>query len=324
MALVMRPLVVMLVVTGGLASTVLARPSPDFLIEAPPSLAAVADEVQVIGGGDFSGALLMTGLMGFSSPMRVVLAPGESDVARQTPGWVSGFANGDTRTIVLFPDRVSRYPDDSLRTLVHHEVTHVLVAEAARGRPVPRWFNEGVATVAAREWGIEDRARYAAAVVGRGPRTVDALDHGFAEGGRRVTRAYALSAAFVRWLRVEYDEFVTARILELLGRDMAFSEAFVRATGDTLERAEHRFFVREALWHTWVPFLTSSGVLWAAITALAIIAIRRRRSKSAAMRELWDVEEEEMDLLRRQPTPRQTLDFTRKGSLDDVDDDVVN
>lgn len=323
MALVVRSLVVMLVVTGGLASTVLARPSPDFLIEAPPSLAAVADEVRVIGSGDFSGALLMTGLMGFSSPMRVVLAPGESDVARQTPGWVSGFANGDTRTIVLFPDRVSRYPDDSLRTLVHHEVTHVLVTEAARGRPVPRWFNEGVATVAAREWGIEDRARYAAAVVGRGPRTADALDQGFAEGGRRVTRAYALSAAFVRWLRVEYGEFVTARILELLGRDMAFREAFVRATGDTLERAEHRFFVREALWHTWVPFLTSSGVLWAAITALAVIAIRRRRTKSAAMRESWDVEEE-MDLLRRQPTPRQTLDFTRKGSLDDVDDDVVN
>ena len=302
---------------------VMARPSPDLLVEAPPSLSAVADEVRVIGGGDFSSALLMTGLMGFSSPMRVVLAPRDSPVARQTPTWVSGFANGDTRTIVLFPDRVSRYPDDSLRTLVHHEVAHVLVAEAARGRPVPRWFNEGVATVAAREWGIEDRARYAAAVVGRGPRTAEALDQGFAEGGRRVTRSYALSGAFVRWLRVEYGEFVTARILELLGRDMPFREAFVRATGDTLERAEHRFFVREALWHTWVPFLTSSGVLWAAITALAIIAIRRRRTKSAAMRQLWDVEEE-LELVRSRPEPRQSLDFTQSRSLEDVDDDVVN
>lgn len=320
---VMRSLMVTLCLAGGLATPAAARPSPDFLVEAPPALAAVADEVRVIGGGDFSGALLMTGLMGFSSPMRVVLAPGDSAVARQTPGWVSGFANGDSRTIVLFPDRVSRYPDDSLRTLVHHEVAHVLVAEAARGRPVPRWFNEGVATVAAREWGIEDRARYAAAVVGRGPRTADALDQGFAEGGRRVTRAYALSAAFVRWLRVEYGEFVTARILELVGRDMMFREAFVRATGDTLERAEYRFFVREALWHTWIPFLTSSGVLWAAITALAIIAIRRRRTKSAAMRQLWDVEEE-MEQVRRQPEPRPPLDFTRRGSLDDVDDDVVN
>jgi hypothetical protein len=300
-----------------------AGPSPELLVEAPANLAAVADEVRTIGRGDFSSALVMTGLMGFSSPMRVVLAPPDSAVAQQTPGWVSGFADGASRSIVLFPDRVSRYPDDSMRTLVHHEVAHVLVAEAARGRPVPRWFNEGVATVVAREWGIEDRARYAAAVVGRGPRTADALDRGFAEGGRRATRSYALSAAFVRWLRAEYGEFVTARILELLGRDMSFREAFVRATGDTLERAEHRFFVREALWHTWVPFLTSSGVLWAAITALAIVAIRRRRTKSAAMRQLWDVEEE-LQVLGNRAEPRQPLDFTRTGSPDDVDDDVVN
>jgi len=300
-----------------------ARPAPDLLIESPPGLEIVAREVKEIGRGDFSGALLMTGLMGFTTSIEVVLAPEESQIARRTPGWISGFADGGSRTIVLFPDRVSRYPDDSLRTLVHHEVTHVLVTEAARGRPVPRWFNEGVATVAAREWGIEDRARYAAAVVGRGPRTTDALDQGFAEGGRRATRSYALSGAFVRWLRVEYGELVTAKILELLGRDMSFEEAFVRATGDTLEWAEHRFFVREALWHTWVPFLSSSGVLWAAITALALIAIRRRRTKSAAMKERWQAEED-LEKLRDRPDARPPLDFTRRKSLDDTDDDVSN
>jgi hypothetical protein len=305
------------------AAVAVARPAPDLLVESPPGLEAVAQELRVIGMGDFSGALLMTGLMGFTTPMKVVLAPQDSEIARRTPGWISGFADGGSRTIVLFPDRVSRYPDDNLRTLVHHEVTHVLVTEAAGGRPVPRWFNEGVATVAAREWGIEDRARYAAAVVGRGPRTTDALDQGFAEGGRRATRSYALSGAFVRWLRVEYGEFVTAKILELLGRDMSFREAFVRATGDTLERAEHRFFVREALWHTWVPFLTSSGVLWAAITALAIVAIRRRRIKSAAMKERW-LAEEELEEFRSQPELRPPLDFTRRKSLDDIDDDFVN
>jgi hypothetical protein len=116
---------------------------------------------------------------------------------------------------------------------------------------------------------------------------------------------------------------VTARILELLGRDIPFREAFVRATGDTLERAEYRFFVREALWHTWVPFLTSSGVLWAAITALAIVAIRRRRIKSAAMKERWQAEEELEALHSRLEAPLP-LDFTRSTSLEDVDDDVVN
>jgi len=305
------------------AAGAIARPAPDLVVEAPQGLDAVADEVRTIGRGDFGGELLITGLMGFTAPIRVVLAPEESPVARQTPAWISGFADGGSRTIVLFPERVSRYPDDSLRTLVHHEVTHVLVTEAAGGRPVPRWFNEGIATVAAREWGIEDRARYAAAVVGRGPRTTEALDQGFAEGGRRAARSYALSGAFVRWLRVEFGESAPARILELLRRDMPFNEAFVRATGEPLERAEYRFFVREALWHTWVPFLTSSGVLWAAITALALIAIRRRRVKSAAMRDRWEADEErlaEPDI----DEPLRRVGFTGPRSLADSDDDVVN
>lgn len=300
-----------------------AHPSPDLVIEAPPVLAGDAAQVDRIGGGDFSDSLAITGLMGFGAPIRVILAPRDSEVARSTPAWVAGFADGAARTIVLFPSRVASYPDDSMATLVHHEVTHILVAEAARGRPVPRWFNEGIATVAAREWGIEDRARYAVAVVGRSMRTTAALDEGFAAGGRRAARSYALSSAIVRWLRVEYGRQVTAAILDLLGRDMSFREAFVRSTGDTLEWAEYRFFVREAFWHTWVPFLTSTGVLWAGITALAFVAIGRRRARSAAMHELWEAEEERLEL-REAPEPLRRPSFGRKSTLDDVDDDFVN
>jgi len=300
-----------------------SHPSPELVVEAPPSLNSVATEVEAIGRGDFKGPLLITGLMGFTAPIRVILAAEDSSTAKSTPDWISGFADGAARTIVLFPGRVSSYPDTNMATLVHHEVTHVLVAEAARGRRVPRWFNEGIATVAAREWGIEDRTRYALAVVGRGSRTTVALDEGFAEGGRRAIRSYALSGAFVRWLGSEYGSQVTANILELLSRDFSFREAFVRSTGDTLERAEYRFFVREAIWHTWVPFLTSSGVLWAGIVALAFVAIQRRRLKSAAMRERWD--EEEDRLTEQVPTThRRQLDIRHTTTLDDVDDDVVN
>ena len=299
------------------------HPSPALEIEAPPGFEATVTELREIARDDFSASLLVTGLMGFTAPIRVVIAPADGSIASRTPGWVSGFADGSTRTVVLFPDRVSSYPDDSLRILLHHEVTHVLVSEAARGRSVPRWFNEGIATVAAREWGIEDRARYAAAVVGRGPRTADELDAGFAAGGRRAVRSYALSAAFVRWLRSEYGASMTASTLELLGRNLSFREAFLRATGDPLELAEHRFFVRQALWHTWVPFLTSSGALWAAITALALIAIRRRRRKSAAMRERWDLEEQFQPAPARSD-PARRFDVSQPKALDDTDDEVVN
>jgi hypothetical protein len=312
-----------LVLVAGVALSIAASPAPELRIEAAPGLESAAAEVRRISHDDFSSSLYVTGLMGFGSPIRVVLASRDSVLANRTPDWVSGYADSSTQTIVLFPHRVHSYPDHNLRTLVRHEVTHIMVGRAARGRPIPRWFNEGVATVAAREWGIEDRARYAAAVVGRGMRTAAELDEGFSKGGRRATRSYALSGAFVRWMRAEYGEHVTGRILELVGRDFPFEEAFLRSAGESFARAEHRFFVRDAFWHTWVPFLTSSGALWAAITILALVAIRRRRARSAAMLERWEAEEE-LASLQGDGVRRTPVDARRNGTRTQADDEIVN
>ena len=279
-----------------------AAPSPHLLVEAPRELAAVAEEVRAIGGGDFSAGLYITGVVGFTTPIRVVLAAENSRLAREVPEWVSGFARGSEAVIVLFPARVHSYPDRNLRTLVHHEVTHVLVAQAARGRPVPRWFNEGVATVAAREWGIEDRARFAMAVLGGRPRSARDLDASFRGSGPQVVRAYALSAAFVRFLQRRYGASAPAMVLEGVAGDLDFDEAFRRATGDSLANAEQVFFEKDAFWNTWLPFLTSTGALWMAITILALIAIRRRRVRSNQMLEAWE-DEEEAVVERRMPRP---------------------
>jgi len=269
-----------------------AAPSPQLVVEAPAELAAVAEEVRAIGEGDFSAGLQITGVIGFSRPIRVVLAAESSELAHEVPAWVSGFARGSEGLIVLFPARVNSYPNRNLRSLVHHEVAHVLVAQAARGRPVPRWFNEGVATVAAREWGIEDRARFAMAVLGARPHSVRDLDASFEGSGPQIVRAYALSSAFIRFIQRRYGSAAPAMVLDGIARDLSFDEAFRRATGEPLEDAEQIFFEKEAFWTTWLPFLTSTGALWMAITILALVAIRRRRVRSRQMLEAWDEEEE--------------------------------
>jgi hypothetical protein len=269
-----------------------AAPSPQLVVEAPAELAVVAEEVRSIGEGDFSAGLHITGVIGFTRPIRVILLAENSPLAQEVPAWVSGFARGSEAVIVLFPARVHSYPDRNLRTLVHHEVAHVLVTQAARGRPVPRWFNEGVATVAAREWGIEDRARFAMAVLGARPHGVRDLDASFAGSGPHIMRAYALSSAFVRFIQRRYGPTAPAIVLDGIARDLGFDEAFHRATGERLAHAEQIFFEKDVFWKTWLPFLTSTGALWMAITILALVAIRRRRVQSQQMLEAWDEEEE--------------------------------
>ena len=293
------------------APSVLAQ-TPDLVIEAPPELESTAREVRAFERDDFSEALLLTGMTGFSTPIRVILVPESSPVARDVPSWVSGFARGGEATIVLFPARVRSYPDRNLRALVHHEVAHVLGAQAARGRPVPRWFNEGVATVAAREWGIEDRARFAMAVLGGRARSTDNLNSAFDGSDAEVRRAYAMSAAFVRFIQQQYGTLAPAAVLRGIARGLDFEDAFVAASGVPLARAEYAFFEKDAFWNTWLPFLTSTGALWMAVTLLALVAIHRRRVRSRRMIEHWESEEERMG-----PTLRGRV-------LHAGDDDTVN
>jgi len=268
-----------------------AAPSPEIRVVGPPELENIAVQIERLAQEDFTEVLNLTGRIGFTSGITVVLMPEGSPLAEEMPRWVAGYARGDRRTVVLFPARVPSYPDRNLRTLLRHEVAHVLVWEAAGGRAVPRWLNEGIATVAAREWGLEDRARYAAAVIGSGPRSTRQVDRAFRGNAGEVRRAYALSAGFVRFLQTEYGILTPARILDGLAEGLDLERAFLEASGVELRRAERRFFKDQAMWNTWVPFLTSSAALWMAVTVLALLAISRRRARNRAMYEMWDEED---------------------------------
>ncbi len=199
-------------------SSVAAAPGPELEITAPPELAGAAKTVAALAREDFTEVLTLTGRVGFTAPIRVVLVAEGTEVAQSTPPWVAGYSRGEKRVVVLFPERVPSYPDRTMRSLLRHEVAHVLVWEASRGKPVPRWLNEGIAAVAAREWGLEDRARYAAAVLGRGPRNTRQVDRGFRASASQARRSYALAAGFVRHLRTEFDSQAPARILEGIGQ----------------------------------------------------------------------------------------------------------
>ncbi|MEP0773585.1 MAG: hypothetical protein HRF46_04390 [Acidobacteriota bacterium] len=280
-----------LLVAGTLVAAAASLAGATLTIEAPPSLHAAAARLGVLVDDSFAEVLALVGLDRFGPPVRVVLAGEDSELARRAPSWVAGYAQPVLGEVVLFPGRVPSYPDRNLEVLLRHEVAHVLASRAAGHRPLPTWLAEGIATVAAREWGLEDRARYAAAVIGPGPRSFRELDAAFHAGPRQVARAYALSAAVVRALERRHGPGAVARLLARLAAGDDLPDAFRAVTGVSLASFERRFFRTDAFWTTWVPFLTSSAALWMGITLLALLAIRRRRQRDAQLRARWAAEE---------------------------------
>jgi hypothetical protein len=272
----------------------LAQPAASTLrweVEAPPELAPVAERIRQLDPGRLADAMRLVGLSDAGPPIRVIVAPEGSEAARAVPPWVSGYALSTQGVVVLLPARTPSYPDSSLEDLFRHEVAHVLVARAAGGGEVPRWFHEGVAMIAGLTWGLDDMSRATLAVMVGGEVPLSDLDAGFAGGHGDAERAYAIAGTFVRDLLDRHGQGVAGAILAGVARGQSFDEAFARATGETLAAAEESFWTRQSFWYRWVPLLTSSATLWLGITLLALWAIRRRRRCDAALRAMWEEED---------------------------------
>lgn len=289
-----------------LATLALSTPSagagepPELRFEAPEPLAVQAEALAAVGPEPLTRAMRRLGLDDAGPPIRVELAPEGSPAARRAPSWAVAYAVGGASLVVLIPSRVPGYPDDSIESVLIHEVAHVLIARAAGHRDVPRWLNEGLAIHLAREWRFEDQARVTYATVRRDGVSLDEIERRFQAGRHSAGSAYALSAAFVRFLFDRHGPFVAARLFGHLRGGASFETAFARATGSTLPLEERRFWQHLDLWNRWVPFLTSSATLWMLITALALWAFRRRRARDAEQLAAW--EDEDRRRLEQLPT----------------------
>jgi hypothetical protein len=287
--------------------------APELQVETLGSHRELAGRLQRVDPEHLRNVVRLIGLDDPGEPIRVVLAPEDSQVAGATAPWIAGFARSSDEIIVLFPSRSARYPHDSLEAVLHHEVAHVLIHRAARGRAVPRWFDEGLATVAERSWTFEDRRQLAWALAAGAPPTMDGLDQMFQQGPGQAGRAYALSGAIVRDIIDRHGIEAPARILAGLGEGASFEVAFEVATGQSLIHAERAFHAQVATWERWIPLLTSPFVLWTATTFLALYAIRVGRWRRAERRQRWEEAEQEEKELTNEPEPGASWKASGEG-----------
>ncbi|MEM9553150.1 MAG: hypothetical protein AAGC60_02750 [Acidobacteriota bacterium] len=279
------------------AARAAAAPEPPVLrFEAPDTLQGQVEQLSTFDLETLVPIMELVGLEQPGPPIRVILAVEGSEPTRILPGWGVAYAFGAAGTVVLIPSRVPAYPNDDLDAVLRHEIAHVLVARAAGRRPVPRWFNEGVATIAARPWSVEDRTRFLLAALAREKPPMAEIEHGFHAGRFQASRAYALSTAFVRWLLDQEGDDAAARILRRIRDGMAFDAAFREVTGRPLAEAEARFWSRIDFWQRWLPFLTGPSFLWVLVTVLAVVAAWYRRRRNEEMEERWREEEEAIAL----------------------------
>src|SRR6185295_15604645 len=297
------------------------------ITQGSPEVARETQEIERMDPALFRPGLELTGLDDAGPPIAVLVAPENSAAARAVPSWVSGYADGAASAVVLLPQRVGRYPYGSLEALVEHEVAHVLIARAAGDRPVPRWFDEGMAMAASRGQDLEDQARVALAVLMDGRVTLQDLDASFHGSRPDVQVAYALAGDFVADLLRRHGSTAGAGILAQIARGASFENAFATEIREPLAAVEASYWKRRTFWNRWVPILSSTATLWTGVTLLALVAFRRRSARDAALRASWEAEEQAEALAR---AAREEEEDGDAGDLDDIegggspDEELVN
>jgi hypothetical protein len=261
---------------------------PDLVVDAPASLAAAARRVRAIDLGAFARSLAAAGLP-MPASIAISLVPRDDPRSAQTPSWIVGLASG-TSDILVFPNRTGAYPHDSLETVVRHEIVHLALNTRARGRPLPRWFHEGVAVAIESGWGARDELRLLLTALD--PPSLDDIGRLFVSDAYSDTaQAYLLSAGLVDDIRQRDGADAPGRIAEQVAAGLPFETAFRVATGETVQDAADRAWRGYRRLSRWVPVISSVSTMWTVILVLAGLAFVVRLRRRKALRRRWDDED---------------------------------
>jgi hypothetical protein len=201
------------------------------------------------------------------------------------PEWGSAVAFPHERRIVMQGRRAGGRAGDPFEVL-RHELAHLALHEALGDLP-PRWFDEGYASHAAREWSREDALRTNVALVIRGTPTLDELERWFSGGAARADAAYALSYRAV----ADLAELDPKRGLTVLfaewERTGKLDSAIRNAYGLTLAGFEKRWRDRTRRRYGGLAILAdislAAGFILVVILPLYVSRRRRDRRRMAAL-----------------------------------------
>jgi hypothetical protein len=233
-----------------------------------------------------------------AEPVQVRLCATAADFNAITGGRVDpatlGLAYPADNWIVINCSRLGEAGYSSLAITVRHELCHLAIAavERAHGRPVPYWFNEGLAVYTSGRLPLPGQGWLPTYVSPDVAIPLIDLTTSFPETPAGMQVAYEQSVSIIRFLTQKYPGQPIVRICTNVAAGQTFEEAVQNVTGQTVAQLEQEWLESLGPTSTVIAFVLRNFGLFTLAAILSIVAfvhylIRRR----AAMRR-WEREED--------------------------------
>ncbi|MEW5806459.1 MAG: peptidase MA family metallohydrolase [Acidobacteriota bacterium] len=225
-----------------------------------------------------------------------LLVLSESEESRKSvpigyePDWAAGKAYPSERLMAIIVERLGFYPDMDAVSVFAHELSHIYLYHSMKesGIFVPRWFDEGVAMLQARRWGMRDHYELVSSLITGTYIPLDALRGSFPEDRYEAKKAYVESFSFLSYLSENYGEYSISLLIAEMQKGNDFDSAFAAIIGADLRGVERRWISRTTLWYRWIPIATSSITLWIGITLLFLLGYLRKKRRNRETLKSWE------------------------------------
>ncbi len=205
------------------------------------------------------------------------------------PDYAVGVAYTSLNLVLISNIEPKTKEGTNLEETFRHELVHVALNDAVRGRHVPLWFNEGIAMVFSGENSMGRTKQLWDATLSGTILPLEELDRNFQSD--KVGIAYAESADFVRFLMRDEDRGRFAALMQRTRDGQAFDGALGDAYGSDTRKLEYQW--REELSHRFSiwPAITGGSLLWVIAAGVLMAAwVKRRRTAKQTLKR-WEAEE---------------------------------
>jgi hypothetical protein len=193
------------------------------------------------------------------------------------PEWGAALAFPESRRVVMQGRAAGSDAGDPMEVL-RHELAHLALHERLGDRP-PRWFDEGYASVAAREWRREDVLAANLALAVRGAPSLDQLEASFSGGSVAAQSAYALSYRAVMELAALDPERGLTLFFRYWPESPSLDATVRRAFGVTLAGFERDFQQRTRRRYGALALVADLSVVFVVMSILLMPFYFVRRSR---------------------------------------------
>jgi hypothetical protein len=227
----------------------------------------------------------------------VRVAPTVADMAKLAPveapppAYASGVAYHGLHFMLLSMLQPRGADAVDLDEVFRHELAHVALEDAVRGKHVPVWFNEGLAISLSGEPAWARRGTLWQATLSETLIPVGDLDRSFPRDGAKVSIAYAESADFMGFLTRKSDRLRFKAMIERVREGQDFERAVAEAYGSELRRLELEWRGDLERRFSVIPVLTGGAIVWVGLMGVLVVAYVRRRRRATEILARWGREE---------------------------------